>query len=234
MLILRNDVQSSKLVFVSGLRCEAAIAGGPEALAICGGAETLLRQLAAAAAFTRLTISFGICGGLDPALRTGDVVVGTHVVADGVSMMTDQIVAQELAARLAAAGERVSLGVVAGVDAPVLTRLAKAELRRVTEASSVEMESQIAARFTAARNAPFAVLRVVCDPAHRELPHLVTKAMKPDGGINVRAVAFGAMTSPAQTASLITATRETATAFATLRRCRRLPGLFQGLGLAHV
>jgi nucleoside phosphorylase len=74
-------------------------------------------------------------------------------VADGASVMADEPVARQLAARLGAAGERVSLGAVAGVDAPVLTRAAKAKLRNATMAAAVDMESGIAARF-AARPSP--------------------------------------------------------------------------------
>ncbi len=225
---------SSRLLFVSGLKREAAIAHGPDALAICGDGATLRAELAQASAQMGLTISFGICGGLDPALRSGDIVVGMHVVADGGALMADETVARELAARLGAAGERVSLGIVAGVEAPVVTRAAKAELRKTTKASSVDMESHIAARFAADRNRPFAILRVVSDPADRDLPPLVIKAARPDGSVDLGAVAFGALASPSQIRGLVAAARDSSAAFAALRRCRRLPGLFFGLGLTQL
>jgi hopanoid-associated phosphorylase len=233
-MLLNPVAPSSRLLFVSGLKREAAIAHAPDVLAICGGAATLRARLAAATAHMGLTVSFGICGGLDPSLRSGDIVIGTQVVTEDSSVMTDERVAVALAARLTAAGERVSLGVVAGVDAPVLTRAAKAELRRATKAASVDMESQIAARFAADRNAPFAILRVVSDPAGRDLPPLVMKAVKSDGSVDLAVVAYGVMTSPAQTRGLLVGARDSSAAFAALRRCRRLPGLFLGLGLAHL
>ncbi len=231
---MTNAARSSGLLFVSGLKREASIAHAPDSLAICGGAATLRARLAGATANLGLTVSFGLCGGLDPSLRSGDIVIGSHVVTDGVSVTTDEHVARELVARLKAAGERVSLGVVAGVDAPVLTRAAKAELRKATRAASVDMESQIAARFATDRNAPFAILRVVSDPAGRDLPPLVIKAVKSDGSVDLGVVAFGVMASPAQTRGLIAGVRDSSAAFAALRRVRRLPGLFLGLGLAHL
>jgi hopanoid-associated phosphorylase len=231
---LTDSAHFSRLLFVSGLRREAAIAHAPDSLAICGGAATLRDRLAEATAKLRLTISFGICGGLDPSLRSGDIIVGTHVVADGASVTTDEHVARELVARLKAAGERVRLGVVAGVDAPVLTRAAKAELHKATNAASVDMESQIAARFAADRKAPFAILRVVSDPAGRDLPPILMKAVKSDGRVDLGVVAFGVMASPNQTRGLIAGARDSSAAFAALRRVRRLPGLFLGLGLAHL
>ena len=141
---------------------------------------------------------------------------------------------RELAARLGAAGERVSLGGVTAVNAPVLTRAAKAELRNATRAVAVDMESHIAGRFAADHQSPFAILRVVGDSADRDLPALVTKAMRSDGSVDRGAVVFAAIQSPEQILGLIATARDSAIAFATLRRCRRLPGLFSGLGLAHL
>ncbi len=231
---MKSAEPSSCLLFVSGLRREAAIARGPDALAICGDGERLRAKLAEVTTPFRLMISFGLCGGLDPALRSGDVVIGTRVLAGGASIIADESVARELAARLGAAGEHVTLGAVAAVDAPILTRAAKAALRNATMAVGVDVESQIAARFAADHDAPFALLRVVSDPADRDLPRLVMRSVRSDGSIDLGAVAAGLVRSPGQTPGLIAAARDGAVAFAALRRCRRLPGLFSGLGLAHL
>jgi hopanoid-associated phosphorylase len=231
---LANVAPPPRLLFVSGLAREAGIARPPDALAVCGGGATLAAKLAETLARLRLVVSFGLCGGLDPALRSGDVVIGAQVLCGGADVRTDESVARQLAARLAAAGERVRLGAVAGVDAPVLTRAAKARLRQATGAVAVDMESGIAARFAADRNVPLAILRVVSDPAERDLPPLVARAVRPDGSVDLGAVTLGVILSPAQAPGLIAAARDSAAAFAALRRCRRLPGLFLGLGLADV
>jgi adenosylhomocysteine nucleosidase len=234
VIFLKTVAPPSHLLFISGLKREAAIARASDALAICGSGETLRAKLAEATTPFRLTISFGLCGGLDPALRSGDIVIGTRVLADGANVMADESVARQLATRLAAAGERVSLGAVAGVDTPVLTRAAKAELRNATMALAVDMESHLAARLAAHHKTPLAILRVVGDPADRDLPTLAAKALQSDGSIDLGAVAFALIRSPGQTPRVIATARDSATAFAALRRCRRLPGLFSGLGLAHV
>jgi adenosylhomocysteine nucleosidase len=231
---LKSSEPSSSQLFISGLKREAAIARGPDALAICGSGASLRAKLAEAATPPGLTISFGLCGGLDPALRTGDVVIGTQVMAGGASVVADESVARELAGRLGAAGEHVTLGAVAAVDAPILTRAAKDALWKATMAVGVDMESQIAARFATDHNAPFAILRVVSDPADRDLPPIVVRAVRSDGSIDLGAVASALVRSPAQTPGLIAAAHDSAIAFAALRRCRRLPGLFSGLGLAHL
>ncbi len=231
---MKSAAPSSPLLFISGLQREARIARAADALAICGSRETLRLKLAEVATRFRLAISFGLCGGLDPALRSGDIVIGTRVLTGGAAVFADESIARELAARLRTAGERVSVGAVAGVDAPVLTRLAKAELRNATMAVAVDMESHFAAQVAADRKSPFAILRVVSDPADRDLPPLVTKAVRPDGSVDPGAVAIGVIRSPGQTPGLIAVARDSAIAFAALRRCRRLSGLFSGLGLAHL
>ena len=124
----------------------------------------------------RLIISFGLCGGLDPALRSGDVVIGTRVLAGGTSVVADHGVARELAARLGAAGERVSLGAVAAVDAPILTRAAKAALRNATWRSESTWKARLRRASRRITRTPFAILRVVSDPADRDLPPIVAES----------------------------------------------------------
>jgi hopanoid-associated phosphorylase len=221
------------LLFVSGMKSEAAIAEGPDALAVCGNAATLTEKLRAIAK-VRLVVSFGLCGGLDPALSPGDIVVGTKVVAAGQSIEADAAAAKQLAGRLAAAGQRAHLGAVACVDRPVLTPHEKARLRLTTGAAVVDMESLVAARFARERGAALAILRVVGDPADRAVPAIATEALRPDGGVDLARVISRSMASPAQIPGLLAVARDSAIAHRGLRRCRGLPGLFLGLGLAQL
>jgi adenosylhomocysteine nucleosidase len=215
------------------MKSEASIASGPDAVAVCGNAATLIDTLHGLAGI-RLAISFGLCGGLDPALRCGDFVIGTRVMADGHSLDADLGTARLLAQRLAAAGERAHLGAMACVDAPVLTTRAKAELHLATGAAGVDMESLIAGRFAATHGIPLAILRVVSDPADRTVPAIAAIALRPDGSIKLAGVLVRAISSPTQIPSLIAAARDSSMAYRSLRRCRGLPGLFLGLGLAHL
>jgi hopanoid-associated phosphorylase len=226
---LTSAAPPPRLLFVSGLKREAALARGPDALAVCGGGAVLAERLAAAPPSIALAISFGLCGGLDPALQSGDVVVGTRALAGGESLPADEGVARALADRLRARGERVRFGAVVDAAAPVLARAAKAELRRTTEGIAVDMESAAAGRFAAARGARFAILRVVADPAGRDLPALAARAARPDGSVDYAAVLLGLCRAPWQAPALVAAARDSGAAFAALGRCRRPPGLFLGL-----
>jgi hypothetical protein len=69
---------------VTGLAQEARIAAGPGMTVICSSSDP--QQLRALlTVFDPLTIkgviSFGVAGGLDPALKSGDVVMATEVLA---------------------------------------------------------------------------------------------------------------------------------------------------------
>jgi adenosylhomocysteine nucleosidase len=227
---------SANVLIVSGLKREAAILKGPGRATICGDAPTLRARLAEAASLRpSLVVSWGLCGGLDPGLRPGDLILGKEVVSDDGAIRTDEAVTASLAQRLVGAGARVVVDRLAGAAAPVLTAAAKAELRRATGAAGVDMESLTAGQYALEQRIPFAILRAVADPAERDLPPLVLKAVDSDGGISVQAVIGELLRSPGQLAGLSAAACDSRTAFQALNRCRGLlPGLFLGLGSANV
>ena len=180
-------------------------------------------------------VSWGLCGGLDRRLRPGDIILGTEVVSDGGSIRTDQAVTSSLARRLIDAGTQVVIEPLAAADAPVLTSGAKAELRRATGAAAVDMESLTAGAFALKQHIMFVIMRAVADPADRDLPPVVLKAVDPDGEINAMALIGGLIRSPGQLAGVHAAFRDSRGAFRALKRCRGLlPGLFLGLGPAEV
>ena len=209
---------------------------GPGRTTLCGDAPTLRAGLAEMSSpRPSLVVSWGLCGGLDPRLRPGDLILGAEVVSNDGAIRTDEAVTSSLAERLLAAGTRVVIERLAGADAPVLTAGAKSDLRRATEAAAVDMESFIAGQYALKQRIPFVILRAVADSAERDLPPIVSKAVGPDGGINVRAVIWELIRSPGQLAGLGAAALDSRAAFRALSRCRRLlPGLFLGLGPADI
>jgi hopanoid-associated phosphorylase len=227
---------AASVLIVSGLKREAAILAGPGRLAICGDASTLRAKLAELTCQPIiLVISWGVCGGLDPRLRPGDLILGAEVVSAEGRINTDEAGTSSLAQRLIDAGARVAVERVAGVSSPVSTARAKAELRLATGAAAVDMESLIAGRFALERRTPFAILRAVADPADRDLPPLVLSAVDSDGRIKAAAVLGDLVRSPGQFTGLVAAARDGRAAFRALSRCRGLlPGLFLGLGPANL
>jgi hopanoid-associated phosphorylase len=224
----------SRVVVVCGLKREASILAGAGCVAVCGDAATLQRRLRdAGISRPELVISWGLCGGLDPRLRPGDLVVGGEVRSGDERIQTDAFVASRLADRLATANARVFLERFASAPAPVLTASDKARLRDATGAAAVDMESLIAGRFARESGAPFAIMRAVADPAARDLPPLASAVVDSEGRVKARAVVAALLRSPRQIAQLPALARDSRAAFAVLERCRRLlPGLFLGLGRA--
>lgn len=227
---------SGGVLIVCGLKREAAILEGPGRTTLCGDAPTLRLRLAEAASLRpSLVVSWGLCGGLDPGLHPGDLILGAEVVSDEGAVRTDEALTSSLAQRLGAGGARVVVERLAASAAPVLTTAAKAELRRASGASAVDMESLIAGQYALEQRAPFAILRAVADPAERNLPPLAVKAVQSDGGINALAVIRELIRSPGQLAGLRALAADSTAAFQALKRCRSLlPGLFLGLGPADV
>lgn len=139
------------------------------------GARSLVRQGAA------VLVSAGLAGGLDPALKCGDVLLANEVVApDGRSYLADGDWHARLMARLSVATRWSDLPVL-GVDAAVRTPGEKTALYLMSRAASVDMESHGVARAAAALKVPLIVLRVIADPADRAIPQAAIAGMAADG-----------------------------------------------------
>ena len=201
---------------------------GVETVASGGDPERLRAALQARRALPSLVLSFGLAGGLDPALRAGDVVVGSDVRTGPARWPVETEVAERLADRLRRSGLPAQLAGIAGSDFPLGELAAKAELHRQTEAAAVDMESHIAAAYAAERGLPFLAIRAVCDPAERSLPPLVASALRPDGSTDLAAILRSLARRPGQLPQMLQLARDANAAFASLRRCRDLLGIGRG------
>ena len=219
------------VLVVTGLAREAKLAEGPGVVTVRGGGSpTRLRTLLEENASCRAVVSFGIAGGLDPALTPGTIVIATRVIASGKRWPSHVAIARHWGTHLQNSLEPVVLADIAGADAPLLAASDKSALRAATGAASVDMESHVAAEFAAARDLPFAAIRVVCDPAGRNLPPLAGKALRPDGRLAFAAIFASLARNPAQLAALPRLARDAAAAFASLSRVRAALGPGLGLG----
>jgi hopanoid-associated phosphorylase len=213
------------VLIVTGLVQEARIAAGPGLTVICSSSDPQqLRMLLAEfdATTVRGVISFGVAGGLDPALKSGDVVVATEVMAGGLRWQAAAGLSEELIVGAGLGRQRVVRGALAGVEKVVAARACKAALHSETGAAAVDMESHIAAAFAFAARLPFAALRVISDPATRALPAVVSTAIKPNGDIDVRKVLRGVARNPLTIRDLVSTGIDFNRALRSLRDCRRL------------
>ncbi len=185
-----------------------AIGGGtPQGARIA--AERLLQEGA------RSLISFGLAGGLDPALIPGDLVTAETVWAGGRLWPCDAALVRRLGAR------RVPL-LLAG-DVIVATAREKARLHAETGAAAVDLESGAVAELATAAGVPFAVLRAICDGAGRDLPSAAVEGLDPAGRIAPLKLIAALLRDPMQTFGLIALGRDAARARTALLKVA--PGL---------
>ncbi len=113
----------------------------------------------------------GVCGGLDPALSAGDLVLATGVAAVGRPDLTpDAAVVEAVQQPLRAAGRRFASARLLTVDRPVGSAEEKRELWNASGAAGVDMETYTIAEAVVARGLPWFALRAVVDPAGAALP----------------------------------------------------------------
>ena len=126
-----------------------------------------------------LVVSAGVCGGLDPALRAGDLVLPDGVISEaGLRLPVTGTVAQRASA---AGGVPARAGVMATSSRVVATPEAKAVLRAATGAVAVDMESAVILEAAAARGCSSLVVRAVSDDARETLPVELVRLMGDDG-----------------------------------------------------
>jgi adenosylhomocysteine nucleosidase len=173
-----RGVFAGKLGVVVGMTAEARLLDGTGCgVAIGGGtphgARRMARRLVEDGA--TLLISFGLAGGLDPALAAGTPLVPRAVLSQGRSFACDETL------RKALPGE--SIPCLLAADAVVATAADKQRLWQETAAGAVDLESGAVAEVATAAGIPFAVLRAVCDPAGRDLPLAAVAALDEQGRI---------------------------------------------------
>ncbi len=198
---------SEPIGVVVGLRAEARIARGLGwAIAVGGGsaegAEAAARSLAERGC--RALISFGLAGGLDPALHAGALLLPRAFLLGGVRVPADP----DLTGRLGGATcELLLCG-----SAVVATASDKARLFRETGAAGLDLESGAVVRVARERSLAVAALRAVCDPAGRSLPPAALVALSGAGAIMAGHVLGSVLRRPSQIPSLLSLAREAAAA----------------------
>ncbi len=196
---------------VTGLTAEAALAA-PLGIARAGGgtprgaahaAEQLVREGATA------LISFGLAGGLNPALPPGTLVVPASVITPSRTYPTDPA----LCARLGGPRHTLFAGVILAV-----TKAEKSSLHEAFQADAIDLESGAVAAVAAAHNLPFAVLRAICDSSETSLAPAPVTALSATGAIAPLRVAASLLAHPGQISALIRLARDAAAARRALAR----------------
>lgn len=215
------------VLIVTGLKQEARIAAGPGLTVICSSSNPVqLREMMTSfdPRSIRGIVSFGVAGGLNPALKSGDIVIASRIVTAKRRWPTEASLTEDIVALPMKRGRSIVSGVLAGVEEVVLGQIGKEALRATTGADAVDMESHIAARYAEYNGLPFAAVRVISDPAHRALPQITMNAIKPNGNVDVWKVMRGIARNPRTIPHLISTGRDFNRALRSLRGCRSALG----------
>lgn len=197
---------------VVGMAAEARIArrlgwkvaiGGGTAAGAEAAARSLLTQGAAS------LISCGLAGGLDPTLHPGTIIVANAVLSDDERYSTEP----ELSRLLQGPTPHLLLS----TKSIAATTADKHRLWQQTGAAAVDQESGAVARVASLHDLPFAVLRVICDPADRSLPPAALAALDPHGAISIQRVLASVMRHPGQLPTLMRLAADAAAAQRSLR-----------------
>jgi adenosylhomocysteine nucleosidase len=192
---------------VVGLAAEARIArrlGWPVAIGggTAEGAETAAQRLVTEGALA--LVSFGLAGGLDPALRPAALIVPSGVIARDERHATDPALSRMLGG--------ATQHHVLGADTIVAGTEEKRRLWDRTDAAAVDLESGAVARVAALHRIPFAVLRAICDPADATLPPAALAALDARGAICVWRVLASIAADPRQLPALLALAADAAAA----------------------
>ena len=186
------------------------LSGGIGLQVVCSGPGLRNAQAAAqwlvASGADALAV-MGVCGGLQGALRSGDLIVaeaaGERHRAGVRFWPADAIFAGYVRAGLAAGGAPVHLGRIYSAEEPVLTPEAKRRLHLETGALAVDMESGSVGRIACRAGLRFFSLRAVCDPAGVEVPHALYASLTTAGKVRPLGLLAHLLRAPALARPLV-------------------------------
>lgn len=185
------------------LSWRVAIGGGSTA-----GAAAAARTMAESGAAA--LVSFGLAGGLDPALAPGTLLVPETVLAAGRRFPTDPALSRRLGGPTAHC--------LLGATGVVADAAGKRRLFSETGAAAVDLESGAVAQVAEDHGLPFAVLRAICDPSWSSLPPAALRALNAQGAIGIGRLLWSVLADLGQIPDLLALGRAAAAARRALRR----------------
>ncbi len=134
------------------------------------GAPTGFEHAVAVDTPVNLLVSAGFCGGLDPSLKPGDLILATEIIHRGQTIRIAPALLKRAQAALDRGGVAYRPGPIVTAPRVIATRADKASLHVDTGAVGVEMEAGVLAAWAQTREIPFLAVKSVLDPADADLP----------------------------------------------------------------
>ena len=118
-----------------------------------------------------LVLVAGVCGGLDPSIGAGGVIVARHVIAPGCDVIEpDRFLLEEVRKALHEHASRFVYSRMLTVDHPVASRDEKRDVWNEHGAGGVDMETYYVARAAREAGVRWLAVRAVVDTASQSLP----------------------------------------------------------------
>lgn len=217
---MRGDARQGAIGLISGLKRELRCLGlrRPPHLvtfAAAGSPERAYARAQGWIADKRIValMSFGLCGGLDPSLVSGALVVASELVLpEGGTWRFEPRWADAIAARLAGARRAPILA----ASTVAISADEKARLFARHGAAAVDMESRGVAEAARDANLPFVAVRAVADPAGRSLPHAALAGINAHGRMRPLRVLAGLLARPGELFQLLALAGEARRGYAAL------------------
>jgi adenosylhomocysteine nucleosidase len=147
----------------------------------------------------RALVSTGFCGGLDPALAVGDIVIGDNVLDDSSG--------ERYRAAMPAGRAAARVGLILSMNRVAVTAGEKAALQQSTGACCIEMEAAAVARLARELDVPFYCIRAVSDSATCDLGLDFNAFRDGEGRFSRPRIALAAMQHPQFVRPLLTLDR---------------------------
>lgn len=142
----------------------------------CASAERAALALVDAGA--RALMSWGMAGGLDPALRAGTIFLPDRIVSAGGEEFSTALRWREHLCSTIIARHPIGGGTLLTAMSVLETTADKTAAFRTTGAFAVDMESLAVAAVAARRGLPFIAVRVIVDTANDSLPRAIAAATR--------------------------------------------------------
>ena len=179
------------IALITGLEFEAKLArplvkeAGTDDLVLVAGlggpfAGQVVEQAKKAGA--RGIVSFGVCGGLDPALLPGNIILPKTILAP--ETISVDIAWHGRLMKMLSDNYDIATGALLTAKTAVATTQEKAALFKKTAAVAVDMESAVLAHEAKKNDLSFIAVRVVHDPAAQMIPKAFRDVIKNDGQID--------------------------------------------------
>lgn len=210
----------TRIGVVAALASEARALGRREGISLAvsgiGGAAAARAARALVESRVSALMTFGLAGGLDPALGAGSVILPSQLISrDGAHFTICRAWRERVAAAIGSS--RAVAGGTLLTNAVALRSVdEKAAAFRDTGAAAVDMESVAVAEVAAVHELEFIAVRVIVDTAADALPAAVVAASAA-GRVHIGRLLAGLVVAPGEIAALIRLGLRYGTAMRSLR-----------------